>query len=155
MKRWLVTVLGLSLIAGCQASVEPRRPMHGDVTVDAIKVRRGSISFLPTGATVGPAATTAIVDGRYEFSRTNGPYVGTYRVQVGVIALESNETEPTLALAAAEQSATAKAGVRPAPRGRARSGRVEPDNPRQWNAECVIEAQGNDRLNFDFVGESP
>src|SRR5262249_5944540 len=42
----------------------------------------GSITFVPTVLQSGPAATTAIVDGRYQFDRTNGPTEGPHHVIV-------------------------------------------------------------------------
>jgi hypothetical protein len=150
-----VTVLGLLATAGCGASVDPRRPIHGEVTVDALRVERGSISFLPTGETVGPAATTAIVDGRYEFTRINGPYTGTYRVKVGVNALQTGESETPVATQAVEQSASAKTGLIQTRQSNFSSHLDGQEKPRQWDAKCVIEAQGRDRQNFDFTSKSP
>jgi hypothetical protein len=149
-----VTALCLLASAGCGANVDPRRPMHGEVTVDSLRVERGSISFLPTGETVGPAATTAIAGGRYEFTRSNGPYTGTYRVKVGIIALQTSEIEPPVAIPAEGGAASAKAGLIQTRRSNSSSDLGSQEKSRQWDAECVIDAQGSDRQNFDFTTES-
>ena len=40
----------------------------------------GSINFLPEEGTNGPSAIASVVNGKYEFDRTNGPLVGRYKV---------------------------------------------------------------------------
>jgi hypothetical protein len=129
--------------------------VYGEVTVDSVKVARGSISFFPAGDTVGPSATTAIVNGRYEFADSNGPYAGTYRVTVGVIALEQGDRDSNTVVDASEEAANVKAGVTRSPRRRKSGAATNTEHTGPWTTECRINARGDDRQNFDFVSESP
>ena len=55
--------------------------MHGDLVGG--EGRQGLIAFIPSGGSTGrPSTNTAIRDGRYAFSRRNGPVAGKYRVRV-------------------------------------------------------------------------
>ncbi|MBL8848331.1 MAG: hypothetical protein JNG89_01545 [Planctomycetaceae bacterium] len=52
------------------------------MTLDGAPLKEGTITFFPSGATRGPAAGGAIVDGRYDISASEGPIVGTSRVEL-------------------------------------------------------------------------
>src|SRR5688500_18767818 len=75
-----VWVLGsVLLMQGCGAEGQ-RRPIRGTVSVDQTALSRGSISFFPDRGHAGPAAGTAIINGSYQFTETNGPTAGLHRV---------------------------------------------------------------------------
>jgi hypothetical protein len=59
-----------------------RKPVTGTVSYEGKTDCAGKIGFYPTSG--GPAANTAIVDGRYTFDANNGPIAGKYRVRVMV-----------------------------------------------------------------------
>lgn len=82
----------LALIAGCGESPPLRLEIGGAVTIEETPVAEGSIVFLPTEGQSGPAASTRIVDGRYQFQASDGPFPGTYRVQVQVASPGSSRT---------------------------------------------------------------
>jgi hypothetical protein len=74
-------LLGLSLIAGCGGESGPKRvSVSGTVEHAGQPLAKGSVSYLPTAG--GPAATTGIVDGRYEFTSETGPVAGPQQVVV-------------------------------------------------------------------------
>ncbi|HID21686.1 MAG TPA: hypothetical protein EYP14_04720 [Planctomycetaceae bacterium] len=77
-------LLFASLIAsGCQGDVAPRRvAVSGTVRQTGSPVEQGSISFLPEKGLQGPAANTAIRQGRYHFTASNGPSPGPHRVLI-------------------------------------------------------------------------
>ncbi|MCH9793057.1 MAG: hypothetical protein K0U82_19800 [Planctomycetes bacterium] len=73
----------LSTLPGCGTSTKDigRLPVTGTVVREnSTSVVNGTISFLPKGK--GPAATTQIRDGAYQFNREDGPIQGEYRVLV-------------------------------------------------------------------------
>ena len=87
----LIHGLATLLLAGCSGSDGPERvPLHGQVTRAGASVGRGTISLLPAEGQSGPAATTVIEEGRYEFTRSDGPVAGPHRV---VISLAVDEKE--------------------------------------------------------------
>jgi len=79
---WIL--LGLcTTLAGCGGrNSASRLPIRGTVSFSTGQKLRGAITFVPAEGHAGPAATTAIVDGRYQFDATNGPTPGPHRVIV-------------------------------------------------------------------------
>lgn len=69
------------LCTGCNED-GTRVPVSGEVTLDGQAVEEGSINFRPAPDTPGVAAGTQITNGRYRFSRTDGPSEGRYIVEV-------------------------------------------------------------------------
>lgn len=75
-----------AVIVGCgnQDGVK-RVPLTGIVAAESLpESLNGTISFLPVGATKGPAANGLISDGQYRFSKEFGPVAGRHRVIVDV-----------------------------------------------------------------------
>jgi len=56
--------------------------MHGTVALASGEKPSGSITFLPTKGRAGPAATTTLAEGSYQFDRSNGPMAGPKTVIV-------------------------------------------------------------------------
>lgn len=73
-------------ILGCSGDDGPRRiPVSGLVyTADIDGPLNGSVAFLPTGVTRGPAANGLIKVGKYSFSEVEGPVAGLHRVLIDV-----------------------------------------------------------------------
>ena len=70
-----------ALLSGCGR--EPaivRLPVRGAVTLPSGEQLSGSITFLPASGHKGPAATTTLAAGSYQFNQTNGPSAGPHRV---------------------------------------------------------------------------
>jgi hypothetical protein len=84
----LALLVCLVVISGCGGPVETieRHAVFGTVQVDKNISVNGSIRFIPSEGNRGPAAATAIVGGRYEFTGANGPVAGSHRVEVGISA---------------------------------------------------------------------
>jgi len=68
-------------LAPLRASAD-RRPLHGRVEVDGVRIAHGSIRFLPAAGNSGPAANASIVNGRYDFTEQTGPRSGPHRVLI-------------------------------------------------------------------------
>ncbi len=72
-------------LIGCGGADGPTRiALSGKVTQADQPVRQGSISLVPAAGHKGVAANTAIKDGRYQFTREDGPGPGPYKVTVMV-----------------------------------------------------------------------
>jgi hypothetical protein len=72
-----------ALLAGCGRDSEiVRLPVRGDVTLSGGEQFNGSITLIPASGQRGPAATTTVKDGNYQFDRTNGPTAGPHHVVI-------------------------------------------------------------------------
>jgi len=80
--RLVAAAAAPALLVGCSGGGPDRIPLRGTVQVGAQPLSTGSISLLPAVGHRGPAATTSIAEGRYEFTRENGPTAGPHRVIV-------------------------------------------------------------------------
>ena len=78
----IVSGMGLILVGCGSGSKLSRLPVSGTVSFHSGETLNGSISFIPAEGRSGPAATTAVVDGKYRFDATNGPTAGEHRVIV-------------------------------------------------------------------------
>jgi len=68
---------------GCRDSDAQRGTVEGTVTFNGTAVERGTISFIPTAGTRGPATYAAIENGKYSVTaRNRGPVVGKHKVQI-------------------------------------------------------------------------
>lgn len=69
--------------AGCgSGSSVARLPLEGTIRLNTQETFNGSITFVPAEGRSGPAATTAILEGKYRFDATNGPTAGPHRAIV-------------------------------------------------------------------------
>ncbi|TWT83258.1 hypothetical protein CA13_47230 [Planctomycetes bacterium CA13] len=128
---------------GCGSSKEPlRHAVAGIVKVDGQNVKSGSLSFLPARGTVGPAATTVIVDGKYSFHHSNGPYQGSHRVMIGI--------EPAIQEAGvATTAAQAKRGSRNPKKSESKPV-AEPELKRTWEIPFVVPDQTQVSKDFEL-----
>lgn len=78
----LVCVCVLSV--GCGSDGPTRIPLTGKVTQGDQPVKLGAISLVPKEGQRGVAANSAIQDGRYHFTREDGPGPGSYHVTIMV-----------------------------------------------------------------------
>lgn len=148
---------GVISLVGCGSDTNPRQAIYGNVQVDALEDVNGSISFFPTDGNRGPAASTAIVAGSYEFTKANGPYAGPHRVMVGIAA-----KRPTLQgqndLSGSNEQAVVegKRALIQIPDGR-RAKKAAQFNaaPRKWETRFNVPADGDSRKDFTFSSASP
>ncbi len=75
-----------ALAVGCGREGSGRAPVRGTVSLASGEKLSGSIAFLPSAGTKGPAATTRLVAGQYGFDHSNGPTAGPHRVIVTRLA---------------------------------------------------------------------
>jgi hypothetical protein len=75
-------VLLLATVAGCGSSGPPRGAIEGQVTIGGVPLKSGRIMFTPLPPAEGPAASAAIVDGKYRIEQAEGPVVGDHRVAI-------------------------------------------------------------------------
>jgi hypothetical protein len=81
----LTALLFLSAFAGCTDSDDPLRgEVRGEVTLDGQPIDDGSISFEPIEDNVGPTSGGSIEAGHYRVRQSNGPAIGTNRVEINV-----------------------------------------------------------------------
>ncbi len=73
-------------VCGCGPSGPERVAVTGTVTYQGKPIEQGSIRFVPTGETKGPATGTTIKQGKYEASAKGGVLVGTQRVEITAVA---------------------------------------------------------------------
>ena len=73
------------MLIGCGGGSGPQRvAVSGKVERSGQPMWGSSISFLPAEGHDGPAATANIEEGRYAFSRDNGPTAGPHRVLIRI-----------------------------------------------------------------------
>lgn len=83
MQRALAVSLVLWLLGGCGGpGGPPRGAVEGKVTLDGGVIQSGSITFVPTGGTQGPASGAAITEGHYRLAAADGAVVGSNRVEI-------------------------------------------------------------------------
>jgi len=88
----------LVFVPGCHTSDGlPRVEVRGKVTYEGVPVKRGTIVFRPANKSKGPAAGTAIVEGKFHLTADKGPTAGPHEVEFKIVdapevATESNET---------------------------------------------------------------
>lgn len=85
VKRLLAAVAWalLALLPACSGGDGlDRIPLRGTVQSGSAPLRAGAISLLPEQGHPGPAVTTLIAQGRFEFTRETGPVAGPHRVIV-------------------------------------------------------------------------
>jgi hypothetical protein len=67
---------------GCNSEPFERGSVKGQVTLAGQPLPKGTIVFIPLGDKPGASAMTDVVDGKYEVSKSQGPSVGTHRVEI-------------------------------------------------------------------------
>jgi len=80
--QWLVLACVALGLTGCGGEISKRVALSGKVTQAEQPVKQGAISLVPAEGHRGPAANTAITDGRYQFNSEDGPEPGPYKVTV-------------------------------------------------------------------------
>jgi len=79
----MAALICVSLLAGCgRANALQRAPVDGYVSIDGQPLQSGSIRFIPTENTKGPAAVANIDEGYFELPRESGPVIGKHRIEI-------------------------------------------------------------------------
>ncbi len=144
----------LSLV-GCGSDSNPRRAIYGNIRIDGLEDGNGSISFFPTDGNRGPAASTAIVAGRYEFTKENGPYAGPHRVMVGIAAKEPTLPSQDSSAPGKQAVVEGKQALIQIPDGRSADRATQSTAaPRKWDTKFNVPADGDPRKDFSFSSAS-
>jgi hypothetical protein len=77
-----IVLFTVSAIFGCGASGPPRVEISGLVTLNGKPLESGSIAFIPDAGVVGPMAGGEIKDGAYRIASTDGPTIGSHKVEI-------------------------------------------------------------------------
>ena len=117
---WSVVVgaiMFVTLQTGCGSADGPVRvPVSGTVTLNDTPLLIGVIRFVPTDNDGGPAASTRIVGGEFEFSSGNGPLIANHRVEIEATDFQDFAIDDEAAFAAAaEASGVSPVAVNPVP----------------------------------------
>ncbi len=143
---WLAILACLVCVTGC-SSATSRVEVAGEVTVDASPVSDGTISLLPDRGHRGPAATTAIQGGRFQFTTADGPLPGPHRA---VVSLGSQLPSGQPVMSIDQASAVAKraqdnSDSQPAAtRSPASTTSTTPPMPGRWETTVEIPAPGTE-----------
>ncbi len=158
---WFLASVGTvlaSAIPGC-SSGGTRAEVTGEVTVDSKPLSQGTISLLPDRGHRGPAATTSIQNGRFEFDSENGPLPGTHRAVVSSGAqLPSGQPVQTIdaASAVAKRAPSRPNPVKPTGNAEPKS---EPPSPTRWETQVEVPTIGSEEadkpLRLDFQSTPP
>ena len=81
-RRLLVRLVFLGCLTGCGSDGPALHGVSGIVSLDAVALEQGSITFLPAEGTSGPSAGSEIVKGVYSVPKEKGLVEGKYRVEV-------------------------------------------------------------------------
>jgi hypothetical protein len=96
-----------AFVVGCGQSGPARAPIQGKVTFGGQPLAAGRILFTPVAPNAGPATSAAVTNGEYTIPASEGPVVGTNRVEI--------EAQPNLGFAIDDEAAFAKRGGKPLP----------------------------------------
>ena len=130
---WILTGV-IMMHGGCsQRPGEARLPIAGKVSLASGERLSGSVTFVPTEGHSGPAATTSVVDGHYEFDRTNGPTAGPHRV----IVVRSVSKDSVLAARMDKKSKDSK-------------GAATAESKLQWTLLIDLPAVGSNQCNLSL-----
>jgi hypothetical protein len=97
---WIVLGFAPFLVGCRKGTTLDRLPVRGKVTLPSGELLNGSITFLPAKGRSGPAANTAVTEGKYGFDRYNGPVAGAHVVMVRRIEPRSGRAPSAGELAA-------------------------------------------------------
>jgi hypothetical protein len=99
------SILFITQLAGCGSAEGPVRiPVTGKVTLDEAPLLTGVIRFVPADNDGGPAASTRIVGGEFEFSSDNGPVIANHRVEIEATEFQDFAIDDEAAFAAAAEA---------------------------------------------------
>lgn len=91
----LLTVVCLVVCClGCSGDGLNRAAVEGTVTLDSKPLERGFMSWFPLNGE-GPTVGADIQNGKYKFSKKNGPVVGEYRVTINGQPVPTGKKKPS------------------------------------------------------------
>lgn len=84
--RRLLWIAALASVSACHGSNGLARvEVRGNVTYQGAPVEHGMITFRPAHGSKGPAAGTAIVNGKFFLPAEKGPTAGSHEVEITIV----------------------------------------------------------------------
>lgn len=75
--------LSLAFVVGCGGPAGPTRvAAEGNVTLDGKNLAAGIVRFIPVDTKAGPAAVATVKDGVFKLTSTEGPVLGSHRIEI-------------------------------------------------------------------------
>jgi len=130
-----------------------RQPVFGRVTSGGKPLAGGSISFYPAEGQTGPAANTRIANGRYEFSRDDGPFAGPHHIVV--LFVRDAQDESRLSAAGTKGKRAAAPVGKAADGGESTPPAADPPPPaaatqsHAWESDVEVPAKGSLRVDLE------
>jgi hypothetical protein len=129
----LLWIAVLVLVPGCHRSDGLSRvEVRGKVAYEGLPVKHGMIVFRPANKSKGPAAGTAILDGKFLLTADKGPMVGRHQVEIKIVD-------------ASEEAATIKEPAQ----ARLRAGQLK-----SFSQQVEVKS-GPNEFNFSFAATQP
>ncbi len=127
----------LACAAGCGGEPSPGQAIRGAVQVEGQPLAHGVATFIPIAPTEGPRVLVPVRAGHFERSAADGPWPGTYRVEItattpDVLAMQQGQRLDRV-------PAEAWAGFR----------EIAPEFNRQSTLRVEIARSGDNQFNFD------
>jgi hypothetical protein len=119
--RFFLWIAVLVFVPGCHSGDGlPRVEVRGKVTYAGVPVKHGMIVFRPANKSKGPAAGTAIIDGKFLLTADKGPTAGPHEVELKIVdvpeaATESNDATRAVRRAAPLKSFSQQVEIKSAP----------------------------------------
>ncbi|RPI90973.1 MAG: hypothetical protein EHM42_00520 [Planctomycetaceae bacterium] len=140
----LFLLLATVTLGGCGSKDGPARvPVGGTIRFDDVPLRSGTIRFIPMGTTQGPSAVATVKDGVYRLTASDGPIVGTHRVEIEATALQNFALDDEQAYA--RQAEQGGVPLPPNP--------IPPIYNRQSTLQRDLPAEGNLQLDFQLTSQ--
>lgn len=103
------------LVTGCDRAGLDRVAVAGDVRVDGAPLGKGTVRFIPTAGSTGPAILAGVEAGRFSVPQDKGPLTGDYRVEVLADPDVGFDVTDDLAYAAAREKSPQPLNLSPQP----------------------------------------
>lgn len=93
LRRLLWFALLITVPACREGDGLARVEVRGSVTFQGTPVKHGLITFLPAHGSKGPAAGTAIADGKFLLPVEKGPTAGPHEVEVKIVGADNDSKQ--------------------------------------------------------------
>lgn len=133
----------VAVLTGCGGAKSPERTaISGAVLFNGKPLAAGTIRFIPTAETRGPAAVGQVADGFYEIPKSTGPVAGPHRIEIEGNVNPSFEIDDEQAFAKAFKETRGKP-LPPQP--------IPPTYNRQSRLTADVLADGQTKFDFDLA----
>lgn len=92
--RRLLWFIVLACVTACrQGDGLARVDVRGTVIYEGTPAKHGMITFRPVHGSKGPAAGTAIIDGKFHLPADKGPVIGAHEVEIKIVGAAPEVTK--------------------------------------------------------------